>query len=78
MERGAGQLASREVLVSRWSQDVGLMPATCARYSTRGQCADYRKCHEESLLQQDGSAATAPARADKHRSHSSATHPKRA
>jgi cathepsin C len=53
------------VLVSRWSQDVGLMPATCARYSTRGQCADYKKCHEESLLQTEG--AGAPARADKHR-----------
>merc|ERR1719331_2370754 len=25
-------------LVSRWSQDVGLMPATCARYNTHGSC----------------------------------------
>jgi cathepsin C len=26
-------------LVSRWSQDVGLVPATCARYNTHGSCS---------------------------------------
>jgi cathepsin C len=29
------------VLVARWSEDVGLVPATCGRYSTSGQCSNY-------------------------------------
>jgi cathepsin C len=31
------------VLVARWSQDVGLVPASCGQYTTQGQCANYEK-----------------------------------
>jgi cathepsin C len=31
-------------LMSRWNEDVGLVPATCAPYTTSGSCAMYEKC----------------------------------
>lgn len=31
------------VLVSRWSEDVGLVPASCGQYSTYGSCSNYEK-----------------------------------
>lgn len=44
-------------LVSRWSQDVGLVPATCARYDTHGSCSF--TCND--------SGPSSGFRADKHR-----------
>jgi cathepsin C len=38
-------------LMSRWNQDVGLVPATCAPYSTSGSCEHYEKCKDAQLGQ---------------------------
>jgi len=39
-------------LLSRWNQDVGLVPATCAPYSPSGSCQRYQKCEHAQLGQQ--------------------------
>jgi len=40
------------VLVARWSQDVGLLPAKCARYATQGQCS--YSCADKPAYRADG------------------------
>lgn len=31
-------------MIAKWSQDVGLVPATCARYTTKGSCNVDKAC----------------------------------